>query len=79
MPYQFTAKNIESISSLTFVTEGAVVKGLTCQVNVNYGSMGMSHQIDLWPVMTPAQQIVSQNLYNVIMKKVAKLVMDVPE
>lgn len=75
MPLKFEAKNIISINPLHFELKGGVVTGLICSCEVNYGEMGMNHQIDIWEELTPGQRQRAQALYDFIRSKVEGVVM----
>jgi hypothetical protein len=65
----FVAQNIVSVNPFHFKVEDGVVTGLVCNVEVNYGEMGLTHQIDLWADLTAPQKTMAQNLYNFIRAK----------
>jgi len=75
MAKTLVAQNVVGINPLTFVREGDTVVGLKCQADVNYGEMGCSHEIDVWPLMTASQRTQAQVVYNFLHAKVTQLIM----
>lgn len=75
MPYQFTAQSVDHVNPLEFKREGETVTGLKVNVSVNYGTMGMVHQIDLWPSLTDTQKAQAQATYNFIRNRCVQIVL----
>lgn len=71
----YTAKEVTSVNPLQFETKGGVVTGLICNCEVNYGELGMTHQIDLWGDLTAAQREKAQVVYNFVRGKVLDIIM----
>lgn len=76
MPYQFTAQNITHCNPLTFVREGDVVVGLICRIDVNYGTLGLTHEVDVWNDLTDEQKQRAQQVYNFLKAKVEQIVLE---
>ena len=76
MPKTLIAKNIQPISSLSFKVDKDIVTGLTLDVEVNYGEMGCSHQLDIWADLTANQQAQAQALYERLCYLAKKLILD---
>lgn len=55
-----------SINPLQFkVKEGNVI-GLTMNVDVNYGEMGISHQVELWDELPDGYKDRAQSIYDAL-------------
>lgn len=70
MPKTFTAKNLVSVNPLAWVWKDGELVGLIVNVEVNYGEMGMTHQIDIWEDLTPQQKDKAKAVYLFIKGKV---------
>ena len=70
MPYQFTAQTVTHVNPLKWIWEGQNLVKLLCTADVNYGAMGISHEIDILPDLTPAQVETAKQVYNFIRGKV---------
>lgn len=75
MPKTFIAQNVNSINPLHFEQKQGVVTGLICNCQVNYGELGMTHQIDLWGDLTEAQRTKAQQLYDFVKAKVEAIIL----
>lgn len=75
MPKQYTAQSIETLNQVQFETKGDIVTGLIVTCNVNYGEMGLTHQIDLWKDLPAAQRQKAQALYDAIKAKVENIIL----
>jgi len=64
MPKQYNAQSIRGFNSGQFVRDGEAVIGFTIQVEVNYGSMNLTHMMDLWPYLNDAQKASIQALHD---------------
>jgi len=76
MPKQFIAQNVVSVNPLRFVSENGEVVGVIVDCAVNYGELGMSHQVDIWDDLTDAQKERAQEVYNFIKNKVEAIIME---
>jgi len=76
MPKTLVAKNVASISSVRFVAVAGALTSVPCQIEVNYGVMGLPDSVDVWTLLTAAQKIQLQNVYDTIVNKVNHAVMD---
>jgi hypothetical protein len=76
MPKTLIARNVASISSVRFVAKDGLLTSVPCQIEVNYGSMGLSDSVDVWTTMNAAQKAQLQNVYDAIVNKVNHAVMD---
>lgn len=75
MPRTYIAQKVVSVNPLHFVLEAGNVVGLLCNCEVNYGELGMTHQIDLWGDLTPAQKTQAQAVYNFIKSKIEGIIL----
>ncbi len=66
----FTAQNIVSCNPLHWVWKDGELVGLMVNVEVNYGEMGMSHQVDIFEDLTDAQKLKAKQVYQFIKGKV---------
>jgi len=71
----YTAQNVVSVNPLHFETKGDVVTGLIVSCEVNYGELGMTHQLDIWGDLTPAQREIAQNVYDFVEGKVKSIIL----
>lgn len=76
MSYELKPQNIVSINPVRFETDGDTVTGLKIEAEVNYGSMGISHTINLWEHMGTAQRQRAQRLYDELKGAVESIVME---
>jgi len=79
MPKTFIAQSVQSVNPLHFVETGGVVTGLICNAEVNYGELGMIHQIDLWGDLTAAQKTQAQAVYNFLKAKITQIILEKSE
>jgi len=70
MPKTFIAKNLISVNPLQWVWKDGELVGLIVNCEVNYGEMGMSHQIDIWEDLTDPQKATAKAVYQFIKTKV---------
>ena len=75
MPKQFTAQKVVSVNPLQFVREGNVLTAIIVTCEVNYGELGMTHQIDIWGDLTDAQKGRAQAVYNFIKDKAESIIL----
>lgn len=75
MPRQYTAQEVKSINPLHFEQKQGVVTGLIVNCEVNYGEIGMTHQIDLWGDLTDYQREWAQKLYNFVKARIEAIIM----
>lgn len=64
MPKALTAKNISSIQSLSFQEEDGRLTGAILTFEVNYGELGLGHQLDVWSLLLPPQRERLQAIYD---------------
>lgn len=76
MPKTFTAQNVVSVNPLRFLLEDDEVVGIVVDCEVNYGELGMTHQIDIWDELTADQQYRAQQVYDFIKNKVEQIIME---
>jgi len=74
MTFQFTAQEVTSWNPLQWVWKEGELVGLIVSCEVNYGTMGLSHQIDVWNTLTPAQQEGAKAVYEFLGAKVKSIV-----
>lgn len=70
MAKTFTAQNVISVNPLSWVWKDGELVGLMVNCEVNYGEMGMSHQVDIWEDLTQAQKDKAKAVYQFIKAKV---------
>jgi len=70
MPKTFTAQTVSAINNIQFVHEAGVLTQLLCTAEVNYGEIGLTHQVDIFPDLLPAQIERAQAVYDFIKGKV---------
>ena len=75
MPKTFVAQNVVSVNPLRFEKKGDVVTGVIVNCEVNYGEIGMTHQLDLWGDLTPEQRERAQGVYDFIKEKVEEIIL----
>lgn len=75
MAKTFVAQNVVSVNPLHFEVKGNVVTGLIASCEVDYGELGMTHQIDLWGLLTDSQRTQAQKLYEFVKAKVEKIIL----
>lgn len=71
----YTAQDIVGIGDFSFEVEGSKIEGLTCQIEVNYGSRGMIEYVDLWAEFNPGQKQQVQALYDIIKSAVSRVIL----
>ena len=65
MPKTYTATSITRLAGLDFQVNGqGLLTGLWAKAEVNYGTKGQSETVNIWPLLTLAQQVAAQSLYN---------------
>ena len=65
MSKTFIAKNIASIQNIAFnVNEAGKITAIAVTCEVNFGEMGLSQAVDIWPSLTAAQKMAAQSFYN---------------
>lgn len=75
MPKTFTAQSVQSINPIHFETKGGVVTGLIVNCEVNYGEVGMTHQVDIWGNLTPTQRDKAQKVYDFIRVRIEGIIL----
>lgn len=65
----FVAQNIASINPVTFQLDAGTVVGLLMSVEVNYGEIGLTHQVNVWSSLNPAQKQKAKDLYAFLQAK----------
>ena len=77
MPKTFIAKEIANISNVAFNVDGAgkiTAIAVTCEVN--FGEMGLSQTVDVWPGFTAAQKTAAQSFHNKLKAIITKQFID---
>ena len=65
MPKTFIAKNIASIQNIAFnIDDGGKVTAINVACEINFGEMGLSQAVDVWPSLTAAQKMAAQSFYD---------------
>jgi len=72
MPKTLVAKSIPGINPMHFEVKDGVVQRLLLNVNVNYGELGITHQIDLFDDFSDTQKARAQKLYDDALAKATK-------
>ena len=75
MPKQFTAQSVQSVNPIHFEQKQGVVTGLLVNCEVNYGELGMTHQIDIWGDLNPAQRQKAQALYDFVKSEIESIIL----
>ena len=75
MPKQFTAHSVQSANQVRFEITGNVVTGLIVTCDVNYGELGLTHQIDIWGDLPAAQRQKVQALYDLVKDKIESIIL----
>lgn len=70
MPKTLIAQSVQSVNPLRFESTSGVITGLIVNCEVNYGELGMTHQLDIWEDLTPAQKAKAQTIYDLVKSKV---------
>lgn len=76
MGFEFRAQAVTNVNPLQFNTIGDQVVGIVVNCEVNYGGIGLSHQLDLWGELTDAQKEQAQVLYNFLRGKAESLILE---
>ena len=76
MARTYTAQSVTSVNPLRFETKGDVVTGVIVSFDVNYGELGMTHQLDIWGYLTPAQRNKAEEVYNFIQHLVEGIILE---
>ena len=72
MPKTFTAQNVVSVNPIQFVWKEGELVAIMVDCEVNYGEMGVSHQVDIFEDLTPEQKNRAKQVYQFIKGKVEK-------
>ena len=77
MPKTFSAKNIASIQNIAFSLDDAdKVTAINVACDVNFGEMGLSQTVDIWPGLTAAQKTAAQSFHNRLKAIIMKQLID---
>ena len=77
MPKTFVAKNIANISNVAFsVDEAGKITAIAVTCEVNFGEMGLSQTVDVWPGFTAAQKMAAQSFYDRLKAIITKQLID---
>ena len=77
MPKTFIAKNIASIQNIAFsIDDAGKVTAIKVACEVNFGEMGLSQKVDIWPSLTLAQKIAAQGFHNGLKAVITKQLID---
>ena len=63
MPKQFTAQSVQSVNPLQWVWKDGQLVQILVGCEVNYGELGMTHQVDILPDLTPEQRTRAEQIY----------------
>ena len=77
MPKTFVAKNIANISDIAFsIDDAGKVTAIKVACEVNFGEMGLSQTVDIWPGLTAAQKTAAQSFHNALKAIITKQLID---
>ena len=77
MPKTFSAKNIANISNIAFnVDEAGKITAIAVICEVNFGEIGLSQTVDVWPSLTLMQKIAAQDFHNALKAIITKQFID---
>ena len=77
MSKTFIAKNIANISNIAFnVDEAGKVTAINVACEINFGEMGLSQTVDIWPSLTLAQKTAAQGFHNALKAIITKQLID---
>ena len=77
MPKTFIAKNIASIQNIAFsIDDAGKVTAINVACEVNFGEMGLSQTVDIWPGLTAAQRTAAQSFNNRLKAIIMKQLID---
>ena len=77
MPKTFIAKNIASIQNIAFnIDDGGNVTAINVACDINFGKMGLSLTVDIWPSLTAAQKTAAQGFHNALKAIITKQLID---
>ena len=64
MPKTFSAKNVANISNIAFsIDDAGKITAINVACEINFGEMGLSQTVDVWPSLTAAQKMAAQSFY----------------
>lgn len=72
MPKTFTAQNVTTVNPISFVWKEGKLVAIMVNCEVNYGEMGMPHQVDIIEDLTQAQKDKAKAVYQFIRGRVEK-------
>ena len=77
MPKNFRARNIASIQNIAFsIDDAGKVTAINVACEVNFGEMGLSQTVDIWPSLTLAQKTAAQGFHNALKAIITKQLID---
>ena len=77
MPKTFIAKNIAGIQNIAFsIDDAGKITAIAVTCEVNFGEMGLSQAVDIWPSLTAAQKTAAQGFHNALKAIITKQLID---
>ena len=77
MPKTLIAKNIAGIQNIAFsIDDAGKVTAINVACEVNFGEMGLSQTVDIWPSLTFAQKTAAQGFHNGLKAVITKQLID---
>jgi len=77
MPKTLIAKNIAGIQNIAFsIDDAGKVTAINVACDVNFGEMGLSLTVDIWPSLTLAQKTAAQGFHNALKAIITKQFID---
>lgn len=65
MAKTYTAQSVNPNHDIDVnVDDAGNITGWTLSAEVNFGAMGRTEELDIWPLLTPAQKETLQTAYN---------------
>jgi len=75
MPKTFTAQSVQSVNPLRWIWKDGELAQLLVSCEVNYGTMGLNHEIDILPYLTPELQETAKHVYQFIRSKIEIIIL----
>ena len=75
MPRTYVAKSVTNINPIHFARTDGSITGLIVHCEVNFGTIGLDHDVDIWDELTPTQQQKAQAVFNFVKAKVEEIML----
>ena len=77
MPKTFVAKDVANIQNIAFsIDDAGKVTAINVACEINFGGMGLSQTVDIWPGLTLAQKTAAQGFHNGLKAIITKQFID---